>query len=396
MLTYTIKSDRTLVYKVNTGSKGEAATVEIGQVSVGTFPKVENVGSKNHAILNFTLPSGSGEGALIAVDEELSNVSINPVQNKVITAKVDEIENELKGKSPLTHVHRKSDITDFPTLSAVAISGDFNDLKNKPESYEVDDELDLESPNPVQNAVVTSNINSLSSRIDSKASTYHTHTKNQIIDFPTSLPASDVSAWAKAPNKPEYTSNEISGLSNVARTGSYNDLTDKPDIGAVTSDDFLSTTSTNPVQNKVITSKVNQIETSVNNLSTQVGLKANKSEITSLDNSLSAVAKSGKYEDLIDAPKIGEVRYEDIIGTPVLSDVAISGKYEDLIGKIEKAKTISNEDEGYVTGKQLFNYATSMSLSTEEEVQAIIDNATATYSESLLNQQIDRINGENV
>lgn len=35
-----------------------------------------------------------------------------------------------------------------------------------------------------------------------------------------------------------------------------------------------------------------------------------------------------------------------------------------------------------------------ISLSTVEEVQAIIDEATATYSETLLNIQIDGINGE--
>ena len=34
--------------------------------------------------------------------------------------------------------------------------------------------------------------------IDGKAASSHTHTKSQITDFPTSLPASDVYAWAKA------------------------------------------------------------------------------------------------------------------------------------------------------------------------------------------------------
>ena len=45
----------------------------------------------------------------------------------------------------------------------------------------------------------------------------------------------------------------ITGLSNVATSGSYNDLTDKPNIPAsATVDSELSSTSTNPVQNKVI------------------------------------------------------------------------------------------------------------------------------------------------
>lgn len=37
----------------------------------------------------------------------------------------------------------------------------------------------------------------------------HTHTKAEITDFPTSLPASDVYAWAKAASKPTYTYSEV-------------------------------------------------------------------------------------------------------------------------------------------------------------------------------------------
>lgn len=39
----------------------------------------------------------------------------------------------------------------------------------------------------------------------------HTHTKSQITDFPTSLPASDVYSWAKASTKPSYSWSEITG-----------------------------------------------------------------------------------------------------------------------------------------------------------------------------------------
>ena len=37
----------------------------------------------------------------------------------------------------------------------------------------------------------------------------HKHTKSEITDFPTSMPASDVPSWAKAQNKPSYTPAEI-------------------------------------------------------------------------------------------------------------------------------------------------------------------------------------------
>lgn len=64
------------------------------------------------------------------------------------------------------------------------------------------------------------------------------------------LSASDVGASASGHG---HAASEINGLATVATSGSYNDLSNKPTIpAAVTVDSALSTTSTNPVQNKVI------------------------------------------------------------------------------------------------------------------------------------------------
>lgn len=58
--------------------------------------------------------------------------------------------------------------------------------------------------------------------IAGKADSWHTHTKDQITNFPTSLPASDVSAWAKQPNKPSYTPSEIgAATANHNHAGVY-------------------------------------------------------------------------------------------------------------------------------------------------------------------------------
>ena len=55
--------------------------------------------------------------------------------------------------------------------------------------------------------------------IGGKPSTFtpssHTHTKSQITDFPSSMPASDVYAWAKASTKPSYSWSEISGKPSI-------------------------------------------------------------------------------------------------------------------------------------------------------------------------------------
>lgn len=57
-----------------------------------------------------------------------------------------------------------------------------------------------------------SNISGLVEALEGKANKVHTHTKSQISDFPTSMPASDVHKRAKQVNKPTYTISEIQGL----------------------------------------------------------------------------------------------------------------------------------------------------------------------------------------
>ena len=54
------------------------------------------------------------------------------------------------------------------------------------------------------------------------APTTHNHTKSQITDFPTSLPASDVPAWAKESSKPSYTWNEITSKPTSFTPTSHN------------------------------------------------------------------------------------------------------------------------------------------------------------------------------
>ena len=49
----------------------------------------------------------------------------------------------------------------------------------------------------------------------------HTHKKSDITDFPTSLPASDVYAWAKASSKPSYSWGEITGKPSTFTPSSH-------------------------------------------------------------------------------------------------------------------------------------------------------------------------------
>ena len=70
------------------GPAGNAATITIGNVTTsapGTSASVTNRGTSSAAVLDFVLPKGKdGADGGVTVDEELSNTSTNPVQNKVI------------------------------------------------------------------------------------------------------------------------------------------------------------------------------------------------------------------------------------------------------------------------------------------------------------------------
>lgn len=68
---------------------------------------------------------------------------------------------------------------------------------------------------------IDNKIASINSAISGKAASSHKHVKADISDFPTSMPASDVSAWAKAATKPTYTKSEV-GLGNVDNTADAN------------------------------------------------------------------------------------------------------------------------------------------------------------------------------
>ena len=108
----------------------------------------------------------------------------------------------------------------------------------------------------------------------------HTHTKSQITDFPSSMPASDVYAWAKASSKPSY---------------SWSEITSKPST-------FTPSSHTHPL------SGISDLQASWDALlkaapSAYVTRWPSWSEVTSKP-SFATVATSGSYNDLSNKPSI--------------------------------------------------------------------------------------------
>ena len=129
-----------------------------------------------------------------------------------------------------------SDVTGKPSFATVATSGSYNDLSNKPTIPTIPSAL--KNPNALTISLngtsqgaydgsAAKSINITSSSVGAAASS-HTHTKAQITDFPTSMPASDVKAWAKAANKPSYTLGEVSGNLDVSRLSGVIDAAHLP------------------------------------------------------------------------------------------------------------------------------------------------------------------------
>lgn len=90
-------------------SAKSAASVETdeGKVYVLGAGKVE-IHRTNSKFCPFELPSsgsGGGGGGSITVDSELSETSENPLQNKAITAAINEVKSELDTKSDVNHIH---------------------------------------------------------------------------------------------------------------------------------------------------------------------------------------------------------------------------------------------------------------------------------------------------
>ena len=143
-----------------------------------------------------------------------------------------ELDTKLAGKSATGHKHLWADITNkpstFPPSAHKHVKADISDF---PASMPASDVSAW--------AKAASKPSYGWSEITGKPSTFapsaHKHVKADITDFPTSLPASDVKAWAKAANKPSYSWGEITNKpSTFAPAGHKHvkaDITDFPTLG---------------------------------------------------------------------------------------------------------------------------------------------------------------------
>ena len=162
------------------------------------------------------------------------------------------------------------------------------------------------------------------------------------VQYPTMNDLNGYQPLINSSNK--LSSSLVSGLSNVATSGDYNDLTNKPTLSNVaTSGDY------NDLTNKPSVVQSDWAETN----SSAPAFILNKP-------TLANIATTGEYSDLVNAPVLASVatsgNYNDLTNKPTLSSVAISGEYSDLLNKPTLSSVATSGDYNDLTNKPTWTY----------------------------------------
>ena len=233
------------------------------------------------------------------------------------TAEINEIEEGAAAKVDLSNYAKTAD------LSTVATSGSYNDLSGKPsipEPYEL----------PVASTTALGGV-----KVGSGLSI-----TNGVLSA-TGGGTADSVDWSKIQNKPNF--------ANVATSGDYNDLSNKPTIPSVEG-----LASEAYVNEKVAAIVIPEVPTKVSELENDKGYLTEHQSLEGYAKTadLAQVAKTGSYNDLIDKPTI-----------PSTTGLATETYVDDKIAEIDiptvptKVSAFTN-DAGYLTEHQsLIEYA---------------------------------------
>lgn len=226
--------------------------------------------------------------ATIDVDDNFSTTSTNPIQNRVITAKINDIDilmaskvDKETGKGLSTNNYTNEDKQKVVDLAPIYLIGSgltldttigsptYGKLQATGMSIPIDDELSETSINPVQNKVIALKIDQLQGSVLDK------------IRKRLSAQEDNFAIWN---NDGEIEDSGISKDVIPTNASASNKVLVKSDV-----DNTLSTTSENPVQNKEITVPLQALQGSMSNVKLDItDLQGSvldiKSDITDLQN----------------------------------------------------------------------------------------------------------------
>lgn len=200
------------------GPAGNAATITIGNVTTsapGTAASVTNSGTSSAVVLNFVLPKGKdGADGGVTVDDTLSATSTNPVQNRAIKAALD-------NRAVLDDVNTFTSPNNFDIIYMKDGIGSVRWYSESP-------------------SFVIGSINSKNYTGEAATAKKATQDGDGNVITSTYATKTDLNSCVKSVNNVTPDSN---GNVNISVSGGGS---------GVTVDEELSSTSTNPVQNKTI------------------------------------------------------------------------------------------------------------------------------------------------
>lgn len=181
--------------------------------------------------------AGIEEGATaITVDSELSETSTNPVENKVVAAAIkDAVDN--------VHTHDNKEVLDQLTQDDL---DKLDGIEEGATKVIVDETPTKDSTNAVSSGAVADAIESIESEIETLTTDSHTHDNKETLDKITE----DIIT-----NSHTHDNQDILDATTAAFT---EEMAEK--LEGITVDSEMSTTSENPLQNKVVTEAYNGLD----------------------------------------------------------------------------------------------------------------------------------------
>lgn len=281
----------------------------------------------------------------ITIDSELSTTSTNPVQNKVVKSAIDNISTligdssvseqisaAIVGKADSEHTHTVSEITDFPTsMSANGGNADTVDNKHASDFAAAEDVAALQNNS-------------------------HIHTNKTILDKITESSGGELLYDGQLIKGETVTYTEAttssSGLMSAADKQKINGI--EEGANKTTVDSALSSTSANPVQNKVVKSAIDDLSTLVGD--TSVSSQINSAiDLLDLPNTYIPASQKGAANGVAQLDSSGKVLASQI-NSVTKSEIGLGNvdNTSDASKPISTAtQTALNNKVDKITGKSL-------------------------------------------
>ena len=272
--------------------------------------------------------------ATTTVDDALSTTSINPVENRVITnALNDKVDSSTLNAMSLKISDQLSQDPSAEIAQSLTITvGGASTIYNLPTQIIVDDALSPTSTNPVQNGVITTELNLKVSR-------------SELEDSMDSF---------------TFSTERMEGGSNLGSITIGTDIWNIPESKTITVDNALSDTSENPVQNKVIKSALDLKLNAADADDISITLSENRSPSPSALTLQCVILNDSSGTTIYNIPDIEAIIDKKIVGFEFMNTESVAEGATDAYGVIIDNKNIYNFRDGRIPGLFTvgYNYTT--------------------------------------